>query len=151
MPEPKSKRTPVRLRHKIEKASAAKQRKQRKASKKVVDSLCDSSRAVLLTRRLQHPEWTSRLKKDPGIPNLFPYKDRILNEIEEKRRLKDEEAARKRSEERARRRGLSGTGIAPEEETQGLEGDMAEQMEDVDVDLADDDMDHVSFAPTWMA
>ena len=33
--EPKSKRTPVRLRHKIEKAGAAKQRKQRKLAKKV--------------------------------------------------------------------------------------------------------------------
>ena len=33
--EPKSKRTPVRLWHKIEKASAAKQRKQRKAAKAV--------------------------------------------------------------------------------------------------------------------
>ena len=33
--EPKSKRTPVRLRHKIEKASAAKGRKQRKLAKAV--------------------------------------------------------------------------------------------------------------------
>ncbi|KAL8672894.1 MAG: hypothetical protein Q9168_002648 [Polycauliona sp. 1 TL-2023] len=33
--KPKSKRTPVRLRHKIEKASAAKQRKTRKLAKKV--------------------------------------------------------------------------------------------------------------------
>ena len=33
--EPKSKRTPVRLRHKIEKASAEKQRKQRKLTKNV--------------------------------------------------------------------------------------------------------------------
>ena len=46
----------------------------------------------------QNPEWRSRLKKDPGIPNLFPYKDKILHEIEEKRRLKEEEYARKREE-----------------------------------------------------
>jgi hypothetical protein len=45
----KSKRTPVRLRHKIEKASAAKQRKLRKEAKKVcqpfsfVDSIPDIS------------------------------------------------------------------------------------------------------------
>ncbi|KAL9587296.1 MAG: hypothetical protein Q9212_000343 [Teloschistes hypoglaucus] len=75
--KPKSKRTPVRLRHKIEKASAAKQRKQRKLAKK-------------------NPEWRSRLKKDPGIPNLFPYKDRILQQIEEKKRLKEEEILRRR-------------------------------------------------------
>ncbi|KAL8827589.1 MAG: hypothetical protein Q9191_003088 [Dirinaria sp. TL-2023a] len=77
--KPKSKRTPVRLRHKIEKASAAKQRKQRKLAK-------------------NNPQWRSRLKKDPGIPNLFPYKDKILQEIEEKRKLKEEETLRKREE-----------------------------------------------------
>ena len=33
--EPKSKRVPVRLRHKIEKASAAKQKKAKKLAKKV--------------------------------------------------------------------------------------------------------------------
>ena len=46
----------------------------------------------------QNPQWRSRLKKDPGIPNLFPYKDRILHEIEEKKRLKEEEYVRKREE-----------------------------------------------------
>ncbi|KAL8739044.1 MAG: hypothetical protein Q9181_000226 [Wetmoreana brouardii] len=75
--KPKSKRTPVRLRHKIEKASAAKQRKQRKLAKK-------------------NPEWRTRLKKDPGIPSLFPYKDRILHQIEEKKRLKEEHALKRR-------------------------------------------------------
>lgn len=77
--KPKSKRQPVRLRHKIEKASAAKQRKARKEKKKC-------------------PEWQSKLKKDPGIPNLFPYKNRILAEIEETRRKKLEEAERIKSE-----------------------------------------------------
>ncbi|KAL9127284.1 MAG: hypothetical protein Q9217_003799 [Psora testacea] len=79
--KPKSKRTPVRLRHKIEKASAAKQRKQRKLAK-------------------HNPQWQSRLKKDPGVPNLFPYKDRILHKIEENKWLKEEEVSRKREEVR---------------------------------------------------
>ncbi|KAL2435093.1 Nuclear GTP-binding protein NUG1 [Exophiala dermatitidis] len=73
----KSKRTPVRLRHKIEKASAAKQRKLKKEAKK-------------------NPQWKSRLKKDPGIPNLFPFKEKILEEIEEKKRQKAEQAQRLR-------------------------------------------------------
>ena len=51
----------------------------------------------------QNPQWRSRLKKDPGIPNLFPYKDRILHEIEEKNRLKEEEFMRKRDEAKARK------------------------------------------------
>ncbi|KAL8870830.1 MAG: hypothetical protein Q9174_003213 [Haloplaca sp. 1 TL-2023] len=89
--KPKSKRTPVRLRHKIEKASAAKQRKQRKVAKK-------------------NPEWRTRLKKDPGIPNLFPYKDRILHQIEEKKRLKEEDALRRREDARNRKAIVSGIG-----------------------------------------
>ena len=40
------------------------------------------------------------MKKDPGVPNLFPYKDRILHEIEETRRLKEEAALRRKEEAR---------------------------------------------------
>ncbi|TPR01930.1 60S ribosomal protein L35 domain protein [Aspergillus niger] len=109
-----SKRVPVRLRHKIEKASAAKQRKQRKLAKK-------------------NPEWRSKIKKDPGIPNLFPHKDKILHEIEEKRRLKAEEQQRIRDEARARRQAQKEGGAeeAPAD---------ANVMIDED-DLIDDDMD----------
>ncbi|KAK4232261.1 putative nuclear GTP-binding protein [Podospora fimiseda] len=70
--KPKSKRQTVRLRHKIQKASAAKQRKDKKLAKK-------------------NPQWKSKLKKDPGIPNLFPYKEKLLHEIEESRIKKKEE------------------------------------------------------------
>jgi hypothetical protein len=58
--------------------------------------------AFLLTAR-KDPTWRSKLKKDPGIPNLFPYKERILQEIEEKKRLREEENARIKEEARARR------------------------------------------------
>ncbi|CRG85074.1 hypothetical protein PISL3812_02214 [Talaromyces islandicus] len=109
----KSKRTPVRLRHKIEKAGAAKQRKLRKQAKK-------------------DPTWRSKVKKDPGIPNLFPYKDRLLAEIEEKKRLKQEELLRVREEARERRRA--------ENTAAGIEqADDDEDLIDDDVDLDDDD------------
>ncbi|TKA62386.1 hypothetical protein B0A49_11594, partial [Cryomyces minteri] len=113
--KPKSKRTPVRLRHKIEKASAAKQRKQRKLAK-------------------NNPEWRSRLKEDPGIPNLFPYKDKILSEIEDSRRRREEDAAKRREATKALRAGAS----VAEEVAQNAADD-AENMED-DA-LLDDDMD----------
>ncbi|KZF26290.1 nuclear GTP-binding protein NUG1 [Xylona heveae TC161] len=121
-PKRQSKRTPVRLRHKIEKASAAKQRKQRKEAK-------------------NNPQWRSRLKKDPGIPNLFPYKDKLLHDIEEKKRLKEEEIARKREEAKARRQGL-----AENAEEVGEEMDdepMAEEDEAFSADemIEDDDGD----------
>jgi nuclear GTP-binding protein len=89
--KPKSKRVPVRLRHKIEKASAAKQRKEKKAAKK-------------------NPEWRSKSKKDPGIPNLFPYKDKILAEVEEQRRKKEEENALRR--QLAKEQKLAGGAVA---------------------------------------
>ncbi|KAL2832153.1 P-loop containing nucleoside triphosphate hydrolase protein [Aspergillus cavernicola] len=114
-----SKRTPVRLRHKIEKASAAKQRKQKKLAKK-------------------NPEWRSKIKKDPGIPNLFPHKEKMLHEIEERRRMKGEEQERIREEARARRTALKqgegqgdGEGAA-ENQVAGI---------DDDDDLLDDEMD----------
>jgi nuclear GTP-binding protein len=104
----------VRLRHKIEKASAAKQRKQRKLAK-------------------QNPQWRTRLKKDPGIPNLFPFKEKLLNEIAERKREKEEEAARRREELRNGRR----------LEAETVDGnDMDEDiLLDEDEELLDEDME----------
>ncbi len=118
--EPKSKRVPVRLRHKIEKASSAKQKKARKQAK-------------------QNPEWRSRLKKDPGIPNLFPYKDKILAEIEEARRRKAEDAIKRRAEAKATKTGeKSGEQIEREVEAR-MEG--VEEEDIMDDDEMDEGMD----------
>ncbi|KAK7409205.1 nuclear GTP-binding protein nug1 [Neonectria punicea] len=103
--KPKSKRGTTRLRHKIEKASVAKQKKQRKLAKK-------------------NPEWRTKLKKDPGIPNLFPYKEKILQEIEEKRLKKAEDAQKRKEMAKAAK-----TGVAKDEQVM------------VDVDPEDNDFD----------
>ncbi|KAF2787849.1 hypothetical protein K505DRAFT_315964 [Melanomma pulvis-pyrius CBS 109.77] len=113
--KPTSKRVSVRLRHSIQKSSAAKQRKAKKLGKK-------------------NPEWRSKLKKDPGIPNLFPYKDKILAEIEEKRRLKEEEAARRR--EMAKAQALGG------EVSADAMVDDEDAAEDVEEDLLDLDSEN---------
>lgn len=60
------------MREGIKKKAAAHNRKQKKMSKKDVT-------------------WKSKNKKDPGIPASFPYKDRIVTEIEDKRRSDIEE------------------------------------------------------------
>ena len=101
----------VRLRHKIEKASSAKQKKSRKEGKK-------------------NPEWRSKLKKDPGIPNLFPYKDKILAEIEEGRRKKAEDAAKRRAVAKATK---TGEQIDKEIEAR-MEGVEDEDIEAMDMD-----------------
>ena len=105
---------PVRLRHKIEKASAAKQRKQRKLAKK-------------------NPEWRTRLKKDPGIPNLYPFKEKLLQEIAEKKREKEEEAIRRREEARAQR------GAVATEEAMSEDGEM--ELLDDEAEFLDEDME----------
>ncbi|KAK4101683.1 hypothetical protein N658DRAFT_448808 [Parathielavia hyrcaniae] len=111
--KPKSKRTPVRLRHKIEKASAAKQRKARKLAKK-------------------NPEWRSKLKKDPGIPNLFPYKEKLLQQIEQTRLRKQEELQRRRELAKA----------ATSAQADKIEGDEEHMDEDgITGEFEGDDMD----------
>ncbi|KAL7761493.1 hypothetical protein ACKLNR_008028 [Fusarium oxysporum f. sp. zingiberi] len=112
--KPKSKRTPVRLRHKIEKASAAKQKKERKLAKK-------------------NPEWRSKLKKDPGIPNLFPYKEKLLQEIEENRLKKAEEAQRRKELAKAAK-----TGAKDEAAMTDVQVDVGDEMEE---DGMDEDID----------
>ncbi|KAH7080489.1 nucleolar GTP-binding protein 2 [Paraphoma chrysanthemicola] len=114
--KPKSKRVPVRLRNKIEKASAAKQRKAKKLAKK-------------------NPEWRSKTKKDPGIPNLFPYKDKILAEVEETRRRKEEELARRR--ELAKEQKANGAAAA--DAAGDFEEFDAEENEQLDVGDSEDD------------
>ncbi|KAK3672263.1 nuclear GTP-binding protein nug1 [Recurvomyces mirabilis] len=119
--KPTSKRQTVRLRHKIQKASNAKQKKDRKAAKK-------------------NPQWVSRLKKDPGIPNLFPYKAKVLAEIEESRRRKEEDAQQRREIAKAQRTGrvVDAKGAAVP-----VMGDEDEDEDDDDMllDLAGDDVE----------
>lgn len=74
-----SKRTSTRMREGIKKKAAAQHRKEKKLAKKDVT-------------------WKSRKPKDPGIPASFPYKHKILEAIEEKRRQDQEEKERKRQE-----------------------------------------------------
>ncbi|KAL8387792.1 hypothetical protein RB595_009671 [Gaeumannomyces hyphopodioides] len=120
--KPMSKRTPVRLRNKIEKKSKAKQRKDRKLAKK-------------------NPEWRSKLKKDPGIPNLFPYKERLLQQIEEAKIQKQEELRRRKEAARAAKAQKDGTG--EDDAAEGADvgddrmGDDAEMMDEDDVDESD--------------
>lgn len=117
--KPTSKRGTSRLRHKIEKASAAKQKKDRRKAKK-------------------NPEWRTKLKKDPGIPNLFPYKEKLLQEIEEKRAKKAEELQKKRQMAKAAKSGAAqgadvmvdaGTTI---ENVEGFDDEEMDEDEDVD-------------------
>lgn len=74
-----SKRTSTRMREGIKKKAAAQHRKERKLAKK-------------------DPTWKSKQKKDPGIPSNFPYKNRIIEAIDERKRQEIEERKLKKNQ-----------------------------------------------------
>lgn len=68
--EPKSKRVTVRLRHRIEKASAAKQRKAKKQAKKVQRT---SPSVILKYSHALESRMAVEAKEGPGNPESFPF------------------------------------------------------------------------------
>ncbi|KAJ8457539.1 hypothetical protein ONZ45_g18271 [Pleurotus djamor] len=46
-------------------------------------------------------QWKSKHKKDPGIPSTFPYKDQLLGEVAEQRRLAEEAKEKRKEAKRA--------------------------------------------------
>ncbi|KAK6542136.1 hypothetical protein TWF694_007903 [Orbilia ellipsospora] len=118
-PKKQSKRVPVRLRHKIEKKVAAKARKDRKQAKK-------------------DPTWKSRLKKDPGIPHLFPYKDKMLEEIELVKREREEEKIKRKEAKLKAKEAAGAAGAAAEEEEEEEEEEEISDTEDM-VDIDDEE------------
>ena len=87
----------------------------------------------------KNPEWKSKLKKDPGIPNLFPYKDKLLHQIEEDRIRKKEEQLRRRELTKAAKTEAARTGDDEHMAEDGLVEDF--DPEDVDDDDAMDEDD----------
>ncbi|RLV90704.1 Nuclear GTP-binding protein NUG1 [Spathaspora sp. JA1] len=113
--KPTSKRVTTRMREGIKKKAAAQQRKNRKAAKKDIT-------------------WKSKHKKDPGIPASFPYKDKIISELEENRRLDKERreharALRQQERQEAAERGEDFDDMDEDDEDQEGEGGLAALME----------------------
>lgn len=84
----------------------------------------------------KNPEWRSKLKKDPGIPNLFPYKEKLLQEVEEKRMKKAEEAQRRKEAAKAAKTGAA----EPVEDEEAMDGVDGEEDDDL-MDEDDEDVD----------
>ncbi|KXN83537.1 hypothetical protein AN958_01246 [Leucoagaricus sp. SymC.cos] len=67
----------------------------------------------------KNPQWKSKHKKDPGIPNDFPYKDQILAEVAEQRRQAVEEKEKRKEEKRlARQQAKPDSQISDNEDAQ---------------------------------
>ncbi|KAI3480119.1 hypothetical protein L1887_57718 [Cichorium endivia] len=81
-------------------------------------------------------QWKSKARKDPGIPNSFPYKEQLLNEIETKRRLQEEEKLARKAEKLAERNNGEQNADEPQD---GSDVEGAEDSDEmVDEDALDD-------------
>lgn len=79
------------MREGIKKKAAAQRRKNKKIAKKDVT-------------------WKSRVNKDPGIPSSFPYKEQIIHELEENRRIEKEKKEELRRQKQEAREALLANG-----------------------------------------
>ncbi|KAJ7499328.1 GTP-binding protein [Mycena latifolia] len=70
--------------------------------KKILHKVRESRKKKVKAAK-KNPQWKSKHKKDPGIPNNFPYKDQILAEIADQRRVVAEEKQRKKDEKKAKK------------------------------------------------
>jgi nuclear GTP-binding protein len=74
------------------------------------------------------------LKKDPGIPNLFPYKERLLNQIEADRERRKEEQQRRKEMAKAAKTGI----VEKSEDAMDDDNEFDGEFDD-DVDVMDED------------
>ncbi|KAG0675163.1 hypothetical protein C6P40_001886 [Pichia californica] len=108
--KPTSKRMTTRLREGIKKKASAQRRKDKKTAKKDVT-------------------WRSRQKKDPGIPSSFPYKEQLIQEIEQRKQERDEHKLQMR--EQRKQAQLQQNGMQDD-------ADMMEEENDDEEDRAND-------------
>lgn len=114
--KPQSKRMPARKKYKIEKKVKEHRRKVRKEERKRGDS-------------------RKKMKKDPGIPNLYPFKEQTLKQLKEQKEREIESQKRQkeaRKKEQAKRRSLQGLRADIERRTKAFEKKNSHQQKETD-------------------
>ena len=79
------------------------------------------------------------MKKDPGIPNLYPFKEQLLKQLQDKKEKHEEEKKRQkeaRKKEQAKKRSLYGLQHDAEKRTKIFE----KQVSDYQVTMATDEL-----------
>lgn len=104
-----SKRLPARKKYKIEKKVREHNRKERKDAKKNAHSKSTHKSCLCYTNSVYLSACTE-LKKDPGIPNLFPFKEQLLQQMQARKERvegeKERQQQQRQLEHAKRRRGL---------------------------------------------
>ncbi|KAG9014404.1 hypothetical protein FRB90_005376 [Tulasnella sp. 427] len=90
----------------------------------------------------RNPQWKSRVKKDPGVPNSFPFKDLILAEAEQARALKLEEKNKAKQLTASDIAQMSGLSVVESSRisTAAVVGDLLSDDEDEAPELLDPDL-----------
>ncbi|KAF7354956.1 Guanine nucleotide-binding protein-like 3 [Mycena sanguinolenta] len=71
----------------------------------------------------KNPQWKSKTKKDPGIPNTFPYKDQILAEIADQRRVAAEEKQRRKEQKKIKNKAVDDDSDTEDEDVEDAGSD----------------------------
>ncbi|KAF9224371.1 hypothetical protein BS17DRAFT_779690 [Gyrodon lividus] len=101
-----SKRGTTHQREKIKHKAAGQRKKVKKQARK------DKAAGKIIQKKS---------KKDPGIPNNFPYKDQILAEVAEQRREAAAEKQRRKDEKRAAAAGIDVDDLETTQTTEGID------------------------------
>ncbi|KAJ6538947.1 hypothetical protein B0H19DRAFT_334271 [Mycena capillaripes] len=92
--------------------------------KKILHKVRESRKKKVKAAK-KNPQWKSKHKKDPGIPNNFPYKDQILAEIADQRRVAAEEKQRRKEQKKTKK-------TADESDTEDEDQDMDDAVSNPD-------------------
>lgn len=68
----------------------------------------------------KNTQWKSKHKKDPGIPNNYPYKEQVLAEIEQQRRLAAEDKEKRKALKKAAKAEGQANGHDDDDELEGV-------------------------------
>jgi nuclear GTP-binding protein len=102
---------------------------------KVEKALATTSKSMRKLAKA-NPSTRTKLKKDPGVPKLFPFKEKMLKEIEQSRKNLEEERRKRKAGEGMHVEGI--LGLVQRAEERG------EEFEEMGVDGEDDDQVEVS-------
>ncbi|KAJ6510235.1 GTP-binding protein [Mycena vitilis] len=95
--------------------------------KKILHKVRESRKKKVKAAK-KNPQWKSKTKKDPGIPNNFPYKDQILAEIADQRRVAAEEKQRRKEQKKTKKTANDSDAEDEEMEDAGSGDDNADEV-----------------------
>ena len=97
-----------------------------------IDKKCRNAKKkqTKMARKIKKSGMIGRHQKEPGIPNLFPFKDQMITQMENKERQDEEHKKTAKALRRKMRKTLTQEALDKKEEKEGKD-DMEEFMQEV--------------------